>query len=86
MAKEKAPLYAEIDAAEAIKALGKKLDGVTVQVAKPLKKKGDDGKVRETFEVKTAALQAAHVISAKKWADGKVSITTIDGRRYDDRG
>lgn len=74
--------YTEIDAAEAIKALGPTVKEATVQVAKSKKVKGDDGKTREAFDVKNVALSAEHVLSAKKWDNGRVSITTIDGQRF----
>lgn len=81
MAKNDA-LYTEIDAADAIKALGAVLKDATVQVAKSKKAKGEDGKIREGFDVKNVPLAAEHVLSAKKWNDGRVSITTIDGQRF----
>lgn len=74
--------YTRIAVAEALKALGKKLDGVTVQVATPAKKTDEDGKVRTVMQTKAEPLAARHVVSAKKWANGQVTITTMDGKRY----
>lgn len=59
---------------------------IQVQTATPKKAKGEDGKVRETFDVKMAPLSADGVLMAKQFDDGLVVITTIDGRRYQAKG
>jgi len=74
--------HKRIDAAEALKALGAKLKDVKVQVATPKKVKGEDGIERPGFDVRMESLSERHVHSAKKWANGQVTITTIDGKRY----
>lgn len=73
--------YKLIAAAEALKALGK--NDIEVQEATPVKVKGEDGKERPGFKTAMKPLAEKHVISAKKWDDGKVTITTIDGRRHE---
>lgn len=72
-----------IAAAEAIKSF--KSAAIEVQVATPVKKKGDDGKVRSAFDVKMKPLAAEHILNACSYDDGRVAITTIDGRRYEAR-
>jgi hypothetical protein len=74
--------YSRMKAAEALKALGNKVAGVKVQVATPTKVIDEEtGKEKTVFETKMQSLGAEHVLSAKKWANGTVTITTIDGRR-----
>jgi len=34
------------------------------------------------FDVKREPLAVEHILSAKKWDDGSISVTTIDGQRY----
>ena len=70
-----------IAAAEAVKYFKGK-NSVQVQTAKPVKVKGDDGKVRDAFDVKSVPLSEEHVLSATDLGD-KVKIVTIDGQRYE---
>jgi cation transport regulator ChaB len=72
--------FTEILAADALK-LFKKAQ-ITVQEAVRVKRTGDDGKIREAFDVAQRALKAEHILSAKDLGD-RVSITTIDGQRYE---
>ena len=73
--------YIEIRAAEAIKAFkGQKIE---VQEARPVKVKGEDGKVREAFDTKVATLTEKHILSGKRYEDGRITITTIDGQKYE---
>ncbi len=73
--------YDEFPAAEAIRLFrGQKIE---VQTATPAKIKGEDGVERDGFKTEMKALAAEHVLSAKKWENGKVTITTIDGERYE---
>lgn len=73
--------FKEIAAAEALKAFGKQ--DIQVQEAKPVKLKGEDGKERPGFKTDMKALAEKHVTSAKKYEDGTIKITTIDGRRHE---
>lgn len=78
--------YTKIKVADALKALGKKLDSVTVQVATPTKVKDPEtGVERPAFDVKKEPLALRHIISAKKWKNGEITITTIDGRRHPEK-
>lgn len=70
-----------IAAAEALKAFGKQ--NIEVQEATPVKVKGDDGRERPGFKTQMKPLAEKHVLSAKRWDDGRVTITTIDGRRHE---
>jgi hypothetical protein len=76
----------EISAAEALKAF-KTLP--TVQTAKPgkIRFKDDAGNERERdgFIVKDVSATADHVTGAAKYSDGRVVITTIDGKRHEAR-
>lgn len=69
-----------VSAAEAVKLFSKQ--NITVQTAKRISVKGDDGKVRDAFQTKNAELRAEHVLAAKQTDDGTVTITTIDGQKY----
>lgn len=73
--------YKEIAAADAVKQF--KGRRITVQVAKAAKVKGDDGIERAGFKTDDVELAPAHVLSAKQWDDGRVTITTIDGQRHE---
>lgn len=70
----------EISAADAVALFAEQK--IKVQTAKSVKTKGDDGKVREQFETEMAALAEEHVLSAKDYGD-RVTITTIDGKRFE---
>lgn len=70
----------EISAGDAMKFF--KGGRITVQEAKAVKIKGDDGKTRDGMDVKTVALNEGHVTGAADYGD-RVAITTIDGRRYE---
>lgn len=59
---------------------------ITVQTAKPVKVKGDDGVVREAYKTDNVPLAEAHILGAAQREDGTVVITTIDGQRYETRG
>ena len=72
--------YAVIDADEALRHFRGR--GIKVQTATPVKVKGDDGVERDSMEVANEALGAAHVLSAKKWNNGEITITAIDGKRH----
>lgn len=72
-----------IAAAEAVKSF--KGASIEVQVATPAKKKGEDGKVRRVFDVAMKPLAAEHVLNACAYDDGRVAITTIDGKRHEAR-
>ncbi len=76
--------YVEIDPAAALRAF--KGQSITVQTAKAVKKTGEDGKVREVYATKDEPLAAELVLSAKQWANGRVTLTTIDGRRHEAKG
>lgn len=69
-----------ISAAEALKLF--RGQGIEVQTATQVMKKGEDGKERPAFETKMESLSEKHVLSAKKWDDGRVTLVTIDGQRY----
>jgi hypothetical protein len=75
-------LYAKMKAADAIKALGAALSGVKVQTAREVLVEGEDGKKRPTMQAELVAFKPEHVLSAKKWANGQVTIVTIDGQRF----
>ena len=72
-----------IEAADAVKLFDKQ--SIEVQEAKPVQKVGDDGKVRPAFDTKMKPLAAKHVLSARQYDDGKITIVTIDGRRHEAR-
>jgi hypothetical protein len=72
-----------IKAADAIKMFGKQ--DIQVQEAKPTGTKGEDGKERPGFATAMKPLAEKHILSAKEYDDGKVTITTIDGRRHEAR-
>jgi hypothetical protein len=72
--------YSRMKVADALKALGNKVAGVKVQVATPTKVIEGDRQGATVFETKMQPLSAPHVLSAKKWANGQVTITTIDGQ------
>jgi len=72
-----------IKAADAIKLFGKQ--DIQVQEAKPAKLKGEDGKERPGFKADMKPLAEKHILSAKEYDDGKVTIVTIDGRRHEAR-
>jgi hypothetical protein len=73
----------EISAADALALFAKQ--GIKVQTARAVKVKGDDGKQREAFKAEDADLAEEHILSAKKYDDGRVTITTIDGQKYEAR-
>lgn len=73
-----------IAAADAVKAF--KGQRISVQEARPVKVKGEDGVMRDAFKTEDVALAAEHVLSAKLYEDGRLTITTIDGRRYEVKG
>jgi hypothetical protein len=68
----------EIAAADAVKFFS----GVTVQVAKATKLKGEDGRERPGFATKDESLAAAHVLAARDYGD-RVVITTLDGQKHE---
>jgi len=72
--------FTEISAAEALKAFKGKIE---VQTAKAVNVKGENGKERDAYDVKMAPLATEHVLSAKRYDDGRVTITTIDGRKHE---
>lgn len=78
------PTYTEIGASDALKFF--KSRPITVQEARPAKGKDDAGKARTGFDTKDAPLSESHVLSAKAWSDGRITITTIDGRRHEAKG
>lgn len=73
--------YELIDAASVIG----KFRGVQVQTATPVTIKGDDDIDRPGMKTEIVSLKAEHVLSAKRWNNGKVTITTIDGKRHEAR-
>jgi hypothetical protein len=82
-------MFKEVDKAAALK-LFKGRD-IKVQDAQPAKLPilDDDGKKvgeRDGFEVSMRPLSAELVLSAKQHDGGKVTITTIDGKRHEARG
>ncbi len=78
--------FEAIGATEAVEVFKKRK--ITVQTATPIKEpaKALSGKPgqRDTFDVKYVPLRAEHIMAAKKYLDGRVSIVTIDGRRYEE--
>jgi len=70
----------EISAGDAMKFF--KGTKIAVQDAKPVKVKGDDGKAREGFDVKSTDLAERHITGAADYGD-RVVITTLDGKRYE---
>lgn len=78
------PAYTEVGAAEALKFF--KNASITVQEAKAVKTKGEDGKTREGYVAEKVSLAEEHVLSAKAWPGNRITITTIDGRRYEAKG
>lgn len=75
--------YTEIAAALALTAFSGQT--IAVQVAKEVEKEVD-GKKRKVFETEKQPLSAEHVISAKQWTNGRVTITTVDGQKHEARG
>lgn len=74
--------FKEIEAAEALKAFGKQ--DIQVQEATAAGKlKGEDGKERPGFKTGMKPLAAKHVLAAKKYDDGRITIVTIDGQRHE---
>jgi len=71
----------EIPAGEAMPSF--KSAGIQVQVATPAKRNADG--VARGFDVKMKPLAAEHILRAVALSDGRVAITTIDGRRYEAR-
>ncbi len=55
---------------------------ISVQHARRVKKKGEDGVEREAFETKSQDLSEAGILSAADYGD-RVVIVTIDGKRYE---
>lgn len=76
--------YSEIDVARALAAFSGQT--ISVQTARTVKKTGEDGRERQVFVTEDKPLAAEHVLSAKQWNDGKVTVTTIDGRRHEAKG
>lgn len=76
--------YAEIPAAEAMKHFAGR--DIKVQAAKlvPGVVKDHNGRERpgKVFDVKVVPLAEEHVIAAKRYANGKITIVTVDGQRY----
>ena len=70
----------EITAADALKFFGRQ--NITVQVARPVKVKGEDDKERPGFKTKDEALAEEHILAARDYGD-RVTLVTIDGRRYE---
>lgn len=70
----------QLSAADAMKAFKGK--SIVVQVATPVKVKGEDGKRREGFETKGTPLAEEHVLSACDCGD-RIVMVTIDGRKYE---
>lgn len=68
----------EIAPADAVKLFS----GVTVQTAKPVIVKGEDGKERQGYRTDNVALRAEHVLAARDYGD-RVAITTIDGQKHE---
>ncbi|MGQ0545549.1 MAG: hypothetical protein ACT4P3_09490 [Betaproteobacteria bacterium] len=71
----------DIRAADAVKLFR----NVKVQIATPVTVKGEDGKERPGFKTEDVALAAEHVLSARRYEDGRVAIVTIDGRKHEAR-
>ena len=59
---------------------------IKVQTARTVKTQSADGKTRDGFKTEIEPLAERHVLSAKQWADERVTITTIDGRRHEAKG
>lgn len=78
------PAYTEFGAAEALKFF--KNASITVQEARAVKSKGEDGKTREGYATRDVPLAEKHVLSAKAWPGERITITTIDGRRHEAKG
>lgn len=76
--------FKEISAGDAMRAF--RNQRILVQTATPAKVKGDDGKTREVFKTANVPLSPELVLSAKKYDSGKITITTIDGKRYEASG
>lgn len=72
-----------INAADALKLFARA--GIKVQEAKPVKKEVD-GRVRTVMETKDVPLAEEHILGARRYANGLVTITTIDGQRHEARG
>lgn len=82
--------YQEIPPAEALKRFAGR--NIRVQTATPNAGKvkpinvaeGDVKNYRDgtIYDVKMEPLAEKHILSAKLWADGAVTITTIDGQRH----
>lgn len=70
----------QIAAADAVKFFAR--SKIEVQTARPISRKGEDGKVHEGFDVKMAALAEEHILAASDLGD-RVRITTIDGQKYE---
>ena len=77
----KSAAAAGIDKAE----VARRFRNVKVQVATPAKRKGEDGKERPCFDVQMVTLEAEHIMNARRYPDGRVAITTIDGKRHEAR-
>ena len=73
--------FKEIAAADVLRLF--KGQAIQVQTATPTKRKGEDGIERPAYDVKNESLKEEHVLSAKQYEDGRVTITTIDGQRYE---
>ena len=84
MANTNRPTYTEVDAAAALRLF--KGQSIVVQTARPGKRKGEDGVERTVMITEDKDLAPDHVLSAKQWSNGRVSITTIDGKRYEVKG
>lgn len=76
--------YTEVSAAEALKFF--RSASITVQEAKAVKIKGEDGKTRDGYATRDVALAEKHVLSAKAWPGNRITITTVDGRRHEATG
>lgn len=76
--------FDSITPAEAVKAFAKR--NITIQTATPIKAPGNTlsgaSRERDQYEVKYVPLKAEHILAAKRYFDGRVSIVTIDGRRF----
>lgn len=74
----------EIAPAAAVKAFARQQ--IKVQEVTATKTKSEDGKVRPGFATEMKPLAESHVLAARQYADGKIVIVTIDGRRHEARG
>lgn len=73
----------QITAAEALKAFRTR---PAVQVATRITVKDKTtGKEKPAFDVKDMPLDAEHVTGAARYDDGRVVVTTIDGKRHEAR-